>query len=338
MDDKCISVVIPAYNEEEVIAQCYQALTKVMAATRYRYELVFVNDGSKDRTISILDELARQDSCVRVVNFARNFGHQAAVTAGINQAKGDCVVIIDADLQDPPEVIHRMLDKWEEGYDVVYGKRRKRKGETLFKLATASMFYRFLQYMSDTEIPRDTGDFRLIDRKVVHIFNRMTEKNKFIRGIISWIGFNQTFVEYDRDERAAGVTKYPFRKMIAFASDGIFSFSSKPLKLITRMGMITVVLAFAVLVYSLCAKLLNLPEVERGWTSLMTAITLFSGVQMLSLGIMGEYIARIYDESKNRPQYIVRETIHYSNEEHQAGQREAAAAHEIASAYEVVSK
>ncbi|MBE9913989.1 glycosyltransferase [Paenibacillus donghaensis] len=315
MDDKCISVVVPAYNEEEVIRQCYSALTDVMIDTSYAYELLFVNDGSKDRTMSILDELAREDDHVRVVNFARNFGHQAAVTAGINQSSGDCVVIIDADLQDPPEVIHDMLEKWKEGYDVVYGKRRKRKGETLFKLASASLFYRFLQRMSDTHIPRDTGDFRLIDRKVVHVFNRMTERNKFIRGIISWIGFNQTFVEYDRDERAAGETKYPLRKMIAFASDGIFSFSSKPLKLITRMGMLTVVLAFVVLVYSLCAKLFDLPEVERGWTSIMTAITLFSGVQMLSLGIMGEYIARIYDESKNRPQYIIRETLHYPHDE-----------------------
>ncbi|SMG56945.1 glycosyltransferase [Paenibacillus aquistagni] len=314
MNDNCISVVIPAYNEEEVILRCYVDLTEVMSAVSYRYELIFVNDGSKDQTLSILTDLAKRDAQVKIINFARNFGHQAAVTAGINQAEGDCVVIIDADLQDPPNVIPEMLVKWEEGYDVVYGKRKKRKGETVFKLVTASMFYRFLQYMSDTEIPRDTGDFRLIDRKVVHVFNRMTEKNKFIRGIVSWIGFNQTYVEYERDERAAGVTKYPLRKMIAFASDGIFSFSSKPLKLITRMGMLTVVLAFVVLVYSLCAKLLHLPMVERGWTSLMTAITLFSGVQMLSLGIMGEYIARIYDESKNRPQYIVRDTIQYRGE------------------------
>ncbi|HEY4391131.1 MAG TPA: glycosyltransferase family 2 protein [Paenibacillus sp.] len=318
MDNKCISVVIPAYNEEEVIRQCYDKLSDVMLDTSYDYELVFVNDGSKDRTVGILDDLARIDEHVRIVNFARNFGHQAAVTAGINISRGDCVVIIDADLQDPPEVIHQMLEKWEEGYDVVYGKRRKRKGETLFKLASASLFYRFLQRMSDTEIPRDTGDFRLIDHKVVHVFNRMTEKNKFIRGIISWIGFNQTYVEYDRNERFAGTTKYPLRKMLAFASDGIFSFSSKPLKLITRMGMLTVVLAFIVLVYSLCAKLFDLPTVERGWTSIMTAITLFSGVQMLSLGVMGEYIARIYDESKGRPQYIVRETVHYPHEETRA--------------------
>lgn len=320
MNDKCISVVIPAYNEEEVIRQCYDSLTDVMIDTSYDYELVFVNDGSKDRTLSILDELARMDVHVRIVNFARNFGHQAAVTAGINSSRGDCVVIIDADLQDPPEVIHQMLEKWEEGYEVVYGKRRKRKGETLFKLASATLFYRFLQRMSDTHIPRDTGDFRLIDRKVVHVFNRMTERNKFIRGIISWIGFNQTFVEYDRNERMAGTTKYPLRKMLAFASDGIFSFSSKPLKLITRMGMLTVLLALIVLVYSLCAKLFDLPEVERGWTSIMMAITLFSGVQMLSLGVIGEYIARIYDESKSRPQYIVRETVHYPREEMQSNE------------------
>lgn len=315
MSDNFVSVVVPAYNEEKVIRLCYDALTNVLIESDYEYELLFVNDGSKDQTMGILDELARQDEHVRVINFARNFGHQAAVTAGINQSRGDCVVIIDADLQDPPEVILEMLGKWKEGYEVVYGKRRKRKGETFFKLASASLFYRFLSRMSDTDIPRDTGDFRLIDRKVVHVFNRMTERNKFIRGIVSWIGFNQTFVEYDRNERAAGETKYPLRKMIAFASDGIISFSSKPLKLITRMGMLTVCLAIVVLIYSLCAKIFNLPQVERGWTSIMMAITLFSGVQMLSLGIMGEYIARIYDESKNRPSYIIKDTVHYPHEE-----------------------
>ncbi|TVX93649.1 glycosyltransferase family 2 protein [Paenibacillus agilis] len=307
---KLISVVIPAYYEEEVIEHCYETLTEVMSRTNYAYELIFVNDGSRDRTIEILTHIAHNDGNVKIIDFARNFGHQAAVTAGISKAKGDAVVIIDADLQDPPEVIVSMIAKWEEGYDIVYGKRKKREGETWFKLVTAKYFYKFLNYMSDVDIPKDTGDFRLIDSKVAHIFNRMSEKNRFIRGMISWIGFKQTYVEYDRNERFAGETKYPLRKMIRFATDGIVSFSSKPLKYIMRIGFVTVILALGLLIYSVCAKLLGSPT-EPGWTSIMVAITLFSGVQMLSLGIIGEYIARIYDESKNRPLYIVQNEVNF---------------------------
>lgn len=310
---KLVSVVVPAYYEEEVIEHCYRSLTQVMRETEYAYELIFVNDGSKDRTLDILVGISEIDPAVKIINLARNFGHQAAVSAGVHRAQGDAIVIIDADLQDPPEVILQMLEKWEEGYEVVYGKRRKREGETVFKLITAKYFYKFLNYMSDVDIPKDTGDFRLIDRKIAYIFNKMSEKNRFIRGLISWIGFNQTFVEYDRNERFAGVTKYPLKKMIKFASDGIISFSSKPLKMIIRMGFLTVILAFAVLIYSLCAKLFGFPT-ESGWTSMMVAITLFSGVQLLSLGIIGEYIARIYEESRNRPLYIVQDEINFETD------------------------
>ncbi|MCG7406855.1 glycosyltransferase family 2 protein [Paenibacillus sp. ACRRX] len=307
---KQLSIVIPAYFEEEVIEQCYVQLKAVAEQTSYGYELIFINDGSKDRTMEILLQIAKQDNTVKIIDFARNFGHQAAVSAGINRACGDAIVIIDADLQDPPEVIHQMLSKWEEGYDIVYGKRKRREGETWFKLLTAKYFYKFLHYMSDVDIPRDTGDFRLIDRKVAYVFNRMSEKNRFIRGMISWVGFKQSYVEYDRHERFAGVTKYPFKKMIKFASDGIVSFSSKPLRYIMKMGFFAVLLAFVVLVYSVCAKILGFPT-EAGWTSIMVAITLFSGVQLLSLGIIGEYIARIYDESKDRPLYIVQEEVNF---------------------------
>ncbi|KJB85160.1 glycosyltransferase [Paenibacillus sp. E194] len=310
---KLISVIVPAYYEEEVIEQCYLTLTRVMESAEHSYELIFVNDGSRDRTLEILAEIAQSDQRVKVIDFSRNFGHQAAVSAGISKANGDAIVIIDADLQDPPEVILTMVKKWEEGYDVVYGKRKKREGETFFKLITAKYFYKFLKYMSDVDIPRDTGDFRLIDKKVAYVFNKMTEKNRFIRGMISWVGFNQTYVEYNRNERFAGVTKYPLKKMIKFASDGIFSFSSKPLKFIMRLGFSTVILAFIVLIYSLLSKILGVPT-EAGWTSIMVAITLFSGVQLLSLGIIGEYIARIYDESKNRPLYLIKKEINVPSE------------------------
>jgi polyisoprenyl-phosphate glycosyltransferase len=223
-----ISIVIPMYYEQEVAGECYKRVKRVMLENNLKHELIFVNDGSKDRTIDILESIAAEDPCVKIIDFSRNFGHQIAVTAGVNYSLGDMVVIIDADLQDPPELIVDMIDKWHQGYDIVYAKRKKRKGETWFKLTTAKYFYRFLSFMSDVDIPKDTGDFRLMDRKVVESFKAMPERNRFVRGMISWIGFNQTYIEYERDERFAGETKYPLKKMIKFASDGIIAFSSKP--------------------------------------------------------------------------------------------------------------
>lgn len=305
-----ISVVVPMYYEEEVANECYRRLKEVMEKSKYLYELIFVNDGSRDRTFDILKTIAEADKNVKVINFSRNFGHQTAVTAGANHASGNAVVIIDADLQDPPELILDMIEKWQEGYEVVYAKRKKRKGETWFKLVTAKYFYKFLAAMSDVEIPKDTGDYRLMDAKVVDAFKSMPERNRFVRGMISWVGFNQTFIEYEREERFAGETKYPLKKMLKFAADGIIAFSSKPLKLMTILGCITIALGFIVLVYSLISKFLG-ESTERGWTSLMVAITFFSGVQLLSLGVLGEYIARIYDESKNRPLYIIKDKINF---------------------------
>lgn len=307
-----ISVVVPMYYEEEVAHECYNRLKFVL--NRYQHEFIFVNDGSTDKTEEILREIASKDANVKVINFARNFGHQTAVTAGIHYAKGDAIVIIDADLQDPPEIIPDLIDKWMEGYEVVYAKRKKRPGETWFKLVTAKYFYRFLNYMSDIEIPKDTGDFRIIDRKVAEVFKRMPERNRFVRGMFSWIGFHQTFIEYERDERFAGETKYPFKKMIRFASDGIISFSTKPLRMVMGLGFLSVVISFLVLLYALFTKLTGQP-VEAGWTSIMVAITFFSGIQLLGLGIVGQYIARIYDESKDRPIYIVRDTVNIYEEE-----------------------
>lgn len=305
-----ISVVIPMYFEEEVANECYSRIKKVLTDNNLNYELIFINDGSKDKTLDILKEIASQDNNVRIIDFARNFGHQVAVSAGVYNANGDVVVIIDADLQDPPELIIDMLDKWKQGFDVVYAKRKKRKGETLFKLITAKCFYKFLQFMSDVNIPRDTGDFRLIDKKVVEAFKSMPERNRFIRGMISWVGFEQTYIEYEREERFAGKTKYPLKKMLKFASDGIIAFSTKPLKFVLGLGTITIVIAIIIFIYSLVVKLTG-RYTAPGWTSLMVVLTFFSGVQLLCMGILGEYIARIYDESKNRPLYIVKQKINF---------------------------
>ncbi|PEE38453.1 glycosyltransferase family 2 protein [Bacillus pseudomycoides] len=319
--DKLVSIVVPMYFEEEVAQECYNRLKSVMIQNNINYEFVFVNDGSTDRTMEILKEIAANDYRAKVVNFARNFGHQTAVTAGIDCASGDAIVIIDADLQDPPEVIPELIAKWQEGYEVVYAKRKQRKGETWFKLLTAKYFYRFLNYMSDIDIPKDTGDFRIIDRKVADVFKQMTERNRFIRGMMSWVGFSQTYVEYERDERFAGETKYPLKKMIKFASDGIIAFSTKPLRIVMTLGIMSVFISIAVLLYSVIVKLIG-KDIQTGWASIMVAITFFSGIQLLGLGIVGQYIARIYDESKNRPIYIVKETINVDQKDTSEPKRE----------------
>ncbi|NLZ48236.1 MAG: glycosyltransferase family 2 protein [Clostridiales bacterium] len=308
-----LSVVVPMYYEEEVAEECYNRLKSVMLENNFNHELIFVNDGSTDRTPDILKQIAEKDSSSKVVNFSRNFGHQAAVTAGVQVARGDAIVIIDADLQDPPELIVDMVKLWQSGNEVVYAKRKKRKGETWFKLITAKYFYKFLDAMSDTKIPQNTGDFRLIDKKVAEVFLQLPERNRFVRGMISWVGFKQVAIEYVRDERFAGETKYPLKKMIKFAKDGIIGFSSKPLKLITTLGLFSVLISFLILIYTLISKIVQ-SDIEQGWTSIMVAISFFSGVQLLSLGIVGEYIARIYDETKGRPLYIIKDTYNITEE------------------------
>lgn len=309
-----ISVVVPMYYEEMVAKECYKQLTDTLEGKEFDYELIFVNDGSKDKTEDILLGLAKYDKRVRVINFSRNFGHQTAVTAGIFNAKGDAVVIIDADLQDPPRLILDMIDLWKKGYDVVYGKRKKRNGETFFKLLTAKYFYKFLNFMSDIDIPKDTGDFRLIDKKVVQVFKNMPEKNRFVRGMMSWIGFNQTFIEYERDERFAGETKYPLKKMIKFATDGIVSFSTKPLKIVSFLGLLSIVLSIVIFLYSIISKIF-IDQTIIGWASIVDIIAFFGGLQLISLGIVGEYVARIYEESKNRPLYIIKSTKNLEDED-----------------------
>ena len=309
---KKISVVVPMYYEEEVAKECYTRLKDVLEKIEnYNYEIIFVNDGSKEKTVEILKKIAKENKNVKIISFSRNFGHQCAVTAGLRYVTGDAIVIIDADLQDPPELIPEMIKLWEEGNEVIYGKRKSREGESRFKLLTASMFYKTLNALSDVEIPKDTGDFRLVDRKVVDTINNMPEHNKFLRGLFSWVGYKQIPFEYEREERFAGKTKYPLRKMLKLASDGIISFSTKPLKLVGLLGFISIVISILILIYALLSYFLKLNQLSAGWTSLMVAITFFAGVQLLSIWLMSEYIGRIYDETKQRPQFIINKKINF---------------------------
>jgi len=277
------------------------------------YELILINDGSRDKTASLAAEICEKDSRVRLVCFSRNFGHQIAITAGMDYARGDAVVIIDADLQDPPEVIPQMVEKWKEGYHVVYGKRIARQGETVFKKVTAKIFYRFLKHMTQVDIPTDTGDFRLMDKKVCDAMRRIGEQNRYVRGLVSWVGFRQYPLEYVRNERFAGETKYPLKKMLKLAMDGIFSFSYKPLKLATLVGFWLSFLSFLYLLIVLLMKLCGSPTVA-GWASLLAVQLFFNGVILIMLGIIGSYIGRIYEEAKDRPLYIVQEEIGFDEE------------------------
>lgn len=307
---KKVSLVIPMYYEEEVAKECYNRVTKVLSSLQdYTYEIIFINDGSKDRTLEILEGIAKKDTNVKIISFARNFGHQCAVTAGLQEVTGDAIVIIDADLQDPPELIPDMLKFWEDGNEVIYGKRKTREGESKFKLFTAKMFYKTLNALSDVDIPKDTGDFRLVDKKVVDVINSLPEHNKFLRGLFSWVGFQQTPFEYERKERFAGKTKYPLKKMLKLASDGIISFSTKPLKIVGGLGILSMVISLLILVYAILSFIFHWHNLTAGWTSLMVTMTFLSGIILISLWMIGEYIARIYDEVKQRPQYIIDKKI-----------------------------
>lgn len=316
---KKISVVIPMYCEEEVADICYKRVVSNLKklSDRYSYEIVFINDGSKDDTLDILKNIADNDKNVKVISFSRNFGHQAAVIAGIRNVTGDAVIIMDADLQDPPELFEGMIEKWENGYDVVYGKRKTRSGESLFKLLTAKAFYNTLNKLSEIEIPKDTGDFRLVDRKVIDVIASLPEHNKFLRGLFSWVGFNQYAYEYNRVNRVAGRTKYPFKKMFKLATDGILSFSAKPLKVVGAIGFFSVIVSIAILVYSIVSFVFKLNSLTPGWTSIMCTMTFIGGIILISLGMIGEYIARIYEESLGRPEYIIDELINFKGEEYE---------------------
>ena len=312
MENKKISLIIPMYYEEEVVEQCYNRVKTVLdGLDNYDYEIICINDGSKDKTLEILERLAKNDDKLKVISFSRNFGHQAAVTAGLRNVTGDAIFIIDADLQDPPELIPDMLKLWEQGNEVIYGKRKTREGESHFKLFTAKMFYKILNSLSDVEIPKDTGDFRLVDRKVVDTINKLPEHNKFLRGLFSWVGYNQKEFDYERQERFAGKTKYPLKKMLKLAADGIISFSTKPLKILGMVGIFCVIISVLLIIYALVSYFFKLNQLSAGWTSIMIAVTFFAGVQLISIWILSEYIARIYDESRGRPEYIIKDKINF---------------------------
>ncbi|MGJ8583198.1 MAG: glycosyltransferase family 2 protein [Marinosulfonomonas sp.] len=310
-----VSVVVPCYDEEEVLPAAWMRIKSLAdRLDSYIFEFVFVDDGSKDDTMVLLRDMADADDRVRVLGFARNFGHQIAATAGIEAATGDCVVLIDADMQDPPEVVERMIGKWEEGFDVVYGVRQKRPGETWFKLASAKGFYRFLNRLSDVQIPLDAGDFRLLNRPVVEVLRQMPEKHRFLRGMVAWVGFRQHALPYERDPRLAGTSKYPLSKMLKFAADGIVSFSIKPLRIATNLGLIASALALVGILYAVVMRIFTSTWVE-GWTGLIIAVLFIGGVQLISLGVIGEYLGRVYEEVKNRPLFVLREKIGFPDAE-----------------------
>ena len=310
-----ISVIVPAYNEEEVINESYARLKETMDKSNEDYELIFINDGSRDKTLPMLFDLAKKDKNVKVLSFSRNFGHQCAVTAGMSYAGGDAAVIIDADLQDPPRVILEMLEKWREGYEVVYGKRAKRKGETFFKKLTAAAFYRFLKSMTPVDMPEDTGDFRLIDKKVIATMNSLPERNRYLRGLGSWIGFKQCPVEYVREERFAGETKYPLKKMLKLAFDGITAFSYKPLKIATTLGIFVCLFSALLPLIFAAIRLITGGVFALGEHDFIYAVTFLQGAIFLALGIIGEYIARICDEVRGRPNFIISESFGFEREE-----------------------
>jgi dolichol-phosphate mannosyltransferase len=304
---KKISILLPFYNEEETIDKLYEELAKMIVTMEKKYivEVICVNDGSKDKTLDKLLAIHNKDKRYKIINFSRNFGQQVALTAGLDYIDSDATIIMDSDLQDPPSVALELLNKWEEGYEVVYAQRRQRQGETFFKKFTSYAFYRVLDVFANIRIPKDTGDFRLIDRKVVNALKSFKERNRYMRGLVSYVGFKQTAVLFDRAERYAGETKWPLRKMIGLALDAITGFSTVPLELITKLGFFVSFLSFMGVGYALYSKFFLADQTVSGWTFTVISIFFIGGVQMIMLGILGTYIGRIYFEVQNRPLYIV---------------------------------
>lgn len=307
----CISLVCPVFNEEQCLAEFHRrvlaAVTSIDPAVRY--EIIYVDDGSSDSSPQILKQLCSRDRNVRMIRLSRNFGHQFAITAGIDHAAGDAVVVIDSDLQDPPEVIGAMVEQWRAGYEVVYGVRSDRDGESALKLLTARLFYRLINRLSDIDLPLDSGDFRLLDRKVVQQLQMLRERNRYVRGLVAWVGFRQCGVSYQRAGRHSGVSKYTPRKMLRLAADALTSFSEKPLRVALQLGVLATTAALALAAWILVGKILNPDSALPGFASLMTAVLMFGGLQLLSIGLLGEYVARIYLETKRRPLYVVGEQV-----------------------------
>ena len=304
-----VSVIVPCFNEAQVLPLLKVALVDLgaMLAPKYRCEFVLVDDGSRDETWKMLAQFAAEDSRVRAVGLSRNFGHQMALSCGYDVSRGDAVVSLDADLQDPPEVVTRLLEEWENGADVVYAIRASREGETAAKRLTAAWFYRFFRSVSHSSAPADSGDFRLMSRRSVDALCALRERHRYLRGMAGWIGFRTAFVKYERKPRAAGTTKYPLRKMLAFALDGLISFSSFPLRLAYILALLTSSPVLLYLLYTLAKYILRGESLVPGWTSIILTITLFGTAILISLGLLGEYVGRIYEESKNRPLYLIRE-------------------------------
>ena len=310
-DHPVYSVVAPVYNEEALVTEFCRRAIAALEPLGEPFELVLVNDVSRDSSPEIIRRLHEQDPRIKIINFSKNFGHQIAITAGMDYARGEVVVVIDSDLQDPPEVIPRMIEEWKRGFQVVYGVRGEREGETAFKLATASIFYRLIRKITNVDIPLDAGDFRLMDRRVVNALKSMREQKRFMRGLSVWVGFKQTGITYKRDARKAGETKYPVRKMIRFALDGITAFSYLPLQLASYMGFIIACIVGLAAIIAVILRVSNLigPDVLKGQTTTLVAVLFLGGVQLIFLGIIGEYLGRIYDEVKRRPLYIVAEEL-----------------------------
>jgi len=299
-----LTVIIPLYNEQEIINELYDRLSASVASISPDFILLFVDDGSKDHTLEKVMQIATKDKRVKYISFSRNFGHQVAVSAGLDHCQSKAVVIIDGDLQDPPELIPSLYAKYQEGFEVVYARRLKRKGETWFKLLIAKLFYRLMKRITSIDLPLDVGDFRIIDQKIVECLRQMPEQHKFLRGQIAWLGFRQAFVEYERDSRKAGKTGYPLKKMVRFALDGITAFSNSPLRLVTNLGIFISLLSFLIILYALYSHFV-LQQTITGWTSLIISSMFIGGVQLLSIGIIGEYISRINTDVRKRPLYIV---------------------------------
>jgi dolichol-phosphate mannosyltransferase len=309
---KKLAIIIPCYNEEEVIRESYRRTSQIIRALPNPAEIIYINDGSQDRTRLILNELADLDPQVKVIHLSRNFGHQPAVTAGINHCEADLAIIMDADLQDPPELIPELLAMQEqEEANVVYCVRKSREGDQFFKRLTAKMFYRVMNSMSEVKFPLDTGDFRLIDRKIMDEFRRLKERGKYIRGLISWIGFKQVPFYYKHEARVAGKTKYPFNKMLGFASNALIYFSNKPLKLAISLGFTAVIVGLFLAAWFTLGKIYGFSKAESGWTSIVTMIIFFGGVQLLTVGVLGQYIGVLFNEIKARPEYIIEEVRNF---------------------------
>lgn len=312
---KTVSIVVPVYFQEKGLNELHKRLTQVLSKLeKYNYEIILVNDGSTDGSFDIMKKIHKSDPKVKVVNFSRNFTQQAAIVAGLQLASGQAIVIIDDDLQDPPEVIPQMLEKWEEGYQVVYGVRTKRPGESFFKLLTAKLFYRVISNLSDVKLPVDSGDFRLIDSRVKDELVKMKEKSRYMRGLTAWVGFKQYGLTYERDARFAGKTNYNFFKLMRFAINGITSFSEKPLLLSGYIGLVATFLAFLFMLAMVVVKIISPQNTITGWTSTITVIVFFGGLQLISLGIIGVYIGKIYLQVKDRPLYIIDEKYGFSSE------------------------